>query len=148
MLIVHLRDHECSVTIGEDKATENARDMVRDQVFPEFKEYEKGNRDNELESETLGILQRHLGPEESSKVIAGILWEKARKYRVAVTTNGVGPESEDPCDLFVGYDEAVSGDDVRRRAETLAIPAVRDWFDSFAEDVRNLLLRMLEETHV
>ena len=148
ILIVHFHEGECSVTIGEDKASDDARAIVRSQVFPEFEQYETGCRDAELESATLAILQRNLNSEQSQQVIVGVLWERARKYRIAVSASADGPNDKDPHDLFAGYEDAVAGDDNRRRAETITIPELRSWFDCFAEDVTNHLEKMLEEIHV
>ena len=148
MLIVHLLDDECSVTIGEDKATINARETVRDKVYPEFTEYETGSRDNELESATLAILQRNLDSEQSQEVINKLLWERARRYRISVSACTGKSRDDDLRELFAGYQDVVVGDDMRRRADTIAIPDLRTWFDSFTEDIKGLLTTMLEEPHV
>ena len=96
------------VVIFEDKATKNARSTITNKVWPEFRGYESGARENELMQETTALLYRLPGL-DVDKTIEGIVWKHVRKYRVSVTgepLHGSSPEFES---LFSGYDEVAPG---------------------------------------
>jgi hypothetical protein len=172
ILIVHYKSDGCYISIGEDKATKNVRSTVRDEVFPELKDYESGSRDSELESATLAILQRHFDSDRSQEIVNGILWQQSRRYRINVTVCTDELANNDINSFFAGYQNIVVGDDLRRRAETVLIPnlesqtdsldedrtrsreeseeihALRLWFDSFARDIESRLQYMLGDLNV
>jgi hypothetical protein len=172
ILIVHYKHDGCFISIGEDKATKNVRSTVRDEVFPELKDYESGSRDNELESATLAILQRNFDSDQSQEIVNGILWQHSRRYRINVTVCTDELASNDSSGFFAGYQNLVPGEDLRRRAEIVFIPnlqsrtdlldevgtarqvdsedihTLRLWFDSFAEDITSRLQEMLGDLNV
>jgi hypothetical protein len=136
----------CRAVLCEDKATTNSRNKVQSQVWPEFVSFEAGTRDHELVSRVTSLLETkpEVDPDEA---IAGVLWDDARSYRVAVT---IGDEhnSEDGLNrLFKGYEDNVGGDVERRRAETLYVKDLRSWVDGVVEKAL-AVLDELEAAHV
>lgn len=147
MVIVHA-GHDvgsvAAVTICEDKATENCRATIRNKVLPEIEVYESGARDDELESQTLAILEQHHDKARAQELIQGVFWNQARRYRVTITVDEAHDHPVGRKRLFKGYDHAARGDKSRRRGETIRIPELREWFDSFAAKVHLALQTMLE----
>ena len=85
--VVLSEDGKCvtAVVVFEDKATENPRDTIRDEVWPGIAALDAGERVTELTHETSAILeaQQRLDPElDVDAAIANILWKDARSYRV------------------------------------------------------------------
>ncbi len=131
-LIVEFDDDDVArVIICEEKATENARQQVQSAVWPEFKEFETGARDNELVATVTALLERSDVP-DPDKTVAEILWQDIRAYRVAVTVGDGHSSDAGRKRLFKGYEKMVSGHVARRRAETLFLEDVRDWIELLA----------------
>ena len=65
--------------------------------------------------------------------ISNILWKEARRYRVSITVNDTHIKSAARARLFKGFDESAPGDIKRRRAETIHLPELRRWMNSFAD---------------
>ncbi len=132
-IIVHRSDQSVvALTICEDKATENPRDTVRDDVWPEIKAYQSGGRRDELRSNiiaTLGI--GGICSDEATKLIRGISWDGKLRYRVRVT---IEPTRRTP-DLFKGFDSHVTGDVQMRRGETVTVAQMRSWMTAFSAKV-------------
>ena len=124
------KDDIARVVVCEDKATENPRKQIRTRVLPEFDVYETGARDNELIAGVTSILGRH-GVADADDIVANILWDERRAYRIAVTVgaNGVSRSRR----LFDGYAASVRGDASRRRTELLPLAELRTWMDRLAE---------------
>jgi hypothetical protein len=136
-----------AVVICEDKATENSRKTIREDVWPEFLLCEKGARDDELISEITALLERH-SPERVDELISQIHWEEKRQYRVSITTNEDYEDSAARSRLFKGYGDIVFGDKQRRRAETIRIENLRTWMNEFCEQVIFVLNSMRQSTNV
>jgi len=136
-IIVHRStDAVVALTICEDKATENPRDMVRDEVWPEIEEYEQGGRRDELRSNIIATLGTGGIPSaEAQNLIRGISWAGKRRYRVRVTVEPNQRTSK----LFKGFEEIVNGDNEMRRGETTTLPSMRNWMTTLAEKVENEL---------
>ena len=129
-LFVEFDDAEIArVVISEEKATKNARSMVRDKVWPEFQDFETGRRDAELIDGVSALLADR---PDSDAIVAAILWKEKRAYRVAVTINDKHGSVEGRKALYKGYEEAVSGEIDRRRAEVFEVRDLRPWFDNLA----------------
>ena len=124
--------------IFEDKATKNSRSTITSKVWPEFKEIETGARENELMHETTALLERVSGV-DVDKVIADIVWEQVRRYRVSVTGEAVHGSTTGFKGLFDGYDTVAPGDDVKRRAAVLCFEDVRSWMAAFAKKVEKTI---------
>lgn len=141
LLIIHsstVRNDIEGVTICEDKATENCRTTIR-KVYNDFKTYENGEREAELESEVLTILKENFSGEEANKIIEKIFWERVKRYRINITV----PDNSHDDNLFKDYDVIVTGDISRRIGETTIIENLRPWFDKFAAQVIENLERMM-----
>lgn len=136
-IIVHRStDAVVALTICEDKATENPRKMVRDEVWPEIEEYEQGGRRDELRSNLIATLGTGGIPSaEAQNLIRGISWAGKRRYRVRVTVEPNQRTSK----LFKGFEEIVNGDNEMRRGETTTLPSMRNWMTTLAEKIENEL---------
>lgn len=125
-----------AVIIFEDKATANARKTIRDEVWPGIAALEAGERVAELTHEVTAMLeaQQRINPDiDVDKAIESILWKKARRYRVSITvTEGQGRDAA-RARLFKGFDAMAPGAIERRRAETVCLPDLRKWMESFAQ---------------
>ena len=137
--IVHLEDgvELASVSICEDKATDNPRDTIRDEVWPEFVKAEEGERDDELRTFAIdAFIQRNrLSEGEAERAAGAIIWSKRRRYRVRITVATGHKNPPRRGDLFKGFEEVARGDKSRRRGETLYLKNLRPWMDSFAGQV-------------
>ncbi|MGM8931781.1 hypothetical protein [Salinicola halophyticus] len=129
-----------AVVVFEDKATDNARDTIRDDVWPGIVALEKGERLNELSQEVSGLLDARAAadPEfDLDTAIANTLWHDARRYRVSITIDDTHNKPDARAKLFKGFDESAPGALARRRADTIYLPAMRSWMESFATRVIN-----------
>ena len=131
-LLVEFDDAEIArVVISEEKATGNARTMVRDRVWPEFQDFETGRRDAEL-VDGVSTLLAGGGHPNPDAVVAAILWAEKRAYRVAVTIDDTHSSENGLKALYKGYEAAVSGEIGRRRAEAFQVQDLRPWFETIA----------------
>ena len=141
-IVVHRADDAVvALSICEDKATENPRDTVRDDVWPELKCYELGGRRDELRSNVIATLG--LGgvcTDEATKLVRRISWQDARRYRVRVSIDGGRSPG-----LFKGFDSIVSGELHRRRGETIHLPQLREWMTRLAGKVEANLRSFIKE---
>ncbi|MFH0975888.1 MAG: hypothetical protein V1874_08920 [Spirochaetota bacterium] len=135
-LIIHLNKNNkiTSISICEDKATSNVRDTIRDKVFPEFAVYESGEKDSELESEVLSMLEKHTDTNRAESLIKSIFWDQARNYKINVTIT-----NEDPFRIFKDYENCIKGNVDRRTGNTIQIHDLRNWFTQFAKKIEDYL---------
>ncbi|WP_095012082.1 hypothetical protein [Tsuneonella mangrovi] len=127
-----------AVIVFEDKATDNARDTIRDDVWPGIIALEKGERLNELTQEVSGMLDARAAADPEFDIdtaIANTLWHEVRRYRVSITIGDTHSTADTRANLFKGFDESAPGDVVRRRADTVYLPEMRSWMTSFAARV-------------
>lgn len=124
-----------AVVIFEDKATENPRNVIRNNVWPEFIEFNNGQRESELQQEITTMLG--VRPDlvnDIEEAIETIFWDQAKKFRVAITASNAHMSEQGRARLFKGYDEVIPGRTVDfRNAEYVYIPNLRDWMQSFSE---------------
>lgn len=123
--------------IFEDKATDNPRNTITQDVWPEFNLLHNDKRQTELMQETTALLQR-ADVDDPDEVIEGIVWKHIRRFRVSIT--GADGHDSNPklSDLFKGYDDVVPGTDVAiRRAEVICLGDLRPWMRKFAKRVRD-----------
>ena len=134
--------------IFEDKATDNPRTTIKNDVWPKLELLHQGKRQTELMQETTALLQR-AQVASADEVIEGIVWKRIRRFRVSIT-GGAGHDTPlELCKLFKGYDGVVPGKDVAtRRAEVVCFPALRPWMDQFAAKVRKAINAEKSKTHV
>jgi hypothetical protein len=127
-----------AVIIFEDKATEQPRDTIRDEVWPGIVKLERGERTNELSQEVSSLLEAQLKTFPNLDVDAAvqqIVWKDARRYRVAITVDRPHMTTEKRKGLFKDYDKHAPGDITRRGAETLCLSDLRPWMQAFADKV-------------
>lgn len=132
LLVEFDEDDIARVVISEEKATKNARKTVSGKVWPEFRNFETGKRDAEL---TDGVSAMLAGHPDADAMVAAILWEEKRAYRVVVTIDDEHGSAEGRKALYEGYEAAVSGKAERRRAEAFYVADLRPWFDDLAVKV-------------
>ena len=141
-IVVHRADGAVvALSICEDKATENPRKTVREDVWPEVKDYEAGGRRDELRSNiiaTLGLGGVPAG--EAATLVRRISWDGARRYRVRVTV-----QRDRTRRLFKDFETIVTGDRDRRRGETIHLPQLRAWMTQLAGKVEAELRTYAEE---
>lgn len=124
-----------ALSICEDKATENPRDTVRDEVWPEIRDYEAGGRRDELRSNIIATLGLGGVPaDQATALVRRISWEGKRRHRVRVTVQGNRSKG-----LFRGFDQIVTGGVERRRGETVHLPKLRAWMTAFSANVESEL---------
>ena len=129
------------VVIGEDKATINERDTVRDKVWPELEDFETGRRDHELLNEITPILERNSGTLDVDECLVNLFWEQIRAYRVCITV-AAPKDGNTRKRLFKDFDKVAVGPVGKRCAETFVVGALRPWMDSFCVKVINELRGM------
>jgi len=118
--------------IFEDKATDNPRATIRDDVWPEFTAFEAGDRENVLTAEVTALLatQPNVDPDIA---IENVIWKNVRQYRVSITVNDSHSDDAGRRRLFKGYDQVAAGENRRRRGETLHIKNLREWMQDLAD---------------
>ncbi len=117
--------------VCEEKATENPRDTIRDDVWPEFEDFETGAHDHRLVSEITQLLE--MSPDlDPDTAIANVLWNKARAYRISITISDTHNSDVGRARLFKNYEKFVGDAVIRRRAETLYQEDVRCWMIDIA----------------
>lgn len=119
-----------AVILFEDKATENPRSMVRNKVWPEFKEFEAGENEHLVAAEVTQLL-KGAGHSDPQQAVADIMWTQVRRYRLSITDKQSTDQSQ--ANLFKGYEENVPGGVERRRAEVFEVIDLRKWMDDLAE---------------
>ena len=135
-----------AVVIFEDKATDNPRETIRDDVWPEFEAYENGGDANVLVAEVTGLLEKRQGIDVDD-VIRRVIWKDARHFRISITVGDGHATDAGRGRLFKDYDTKVPGDIKRRRGETLYVDDLRTWMNSIASKAL-VHLAALKATHV
>jgi len=122
------------VVICEEKATGNPRREITRKVWPAVASIEAGERDAELNAEITVILRAyHVA--NIDEVLTEAHWLQRKAYRISITVSPGHDEEEARLGLFEGYDDHAPGEMSRRRAETLALPNMRQWMDDFCAQV-------------
>jgi hypothetical protein len=129
-----------SIIITEDKCTENPRNLITQQVFPEFKDFEDGKKDNALIS-IIAILIGHL---ETGKIYENaqnnIYNNDYRVYRIGITREAAHNDQDGRKSLFKDYENNVKGADHNRRSgATIFLNDMRVWMDDFSNIVISYL---------
>jgi hypothetical protein len=118
--------------VFEDKATDNPRETIRREVWPEFAEVESGRKDNVLTAEVTSLLEARR-PHDVDSAIRNILWESIRRYRVSITITDVHSTDQGRLNLFKGYETVAAGDLLRRQGEVFPVPNLRAWMQHLAD---------------
>ncbi len=124
-----------AVILCEDKASDNPRPTIRNEVWPSFRILEDGLRNPELVSEISSLLLKRVDQATAIALIRDVCWSDIRHYRLTLTV-------PTPCGtkilrnaLLNGYDECASGPIRRRQAEIVCMPELRTWMDGFSKKV-------------
>ena len=99
---------------------------------------EQGERTNELCQEVSSLLEAQLKTFPNLDVDAAvqqIVWKETRRYRVAITVDKPHLTAKQRTRLFKDYDTYAPGDIARRGAETMCLPDLRPWMQTFADKV-------------
>jgi len=129
-----------SIIICEDKATENARQTITTKVWPEFKMFEDGLRDNELLGDVTILLERNQPTLkfDIDDYLENIFIRDKKNYKISITTDKID-DSDHRQKIFKGFDNKISGELDRRRADSIYFSQLRSWMDNFANEVRTYL---------
>jgi hypothetical protein len=106
--------------IFEDKATDRPRQIIKNEIWRDFRLLEAGDRENVLSADVSTLLQTQSGV-DADKAIENIIWKQVRRYRVSVTVGASHVTQAGRKRLFKGYDEVAVGAVNRRRGEILHI---------------------------
>lgn len=120
-----------AVIIFEDKATDNPRKTIREEVWPDFKQLEAGDRENVLTAEVVSLLQT-LPAVDPDVAIQKIIWKQARHFRVCITVGDSHSTSAGRLRLFRNYEKIAVGAIKKRRAETFYVNDLRGWMSGLA----------------
>lgn len=128
------------IIITEDKCTINPRDTVREQVLPEFKDFEDGKKDSALIS-VLSSLIAHLDAGAVFQSVQNDIYNTdLRMYRIGITREDSHQSLNGRRRLFKNYDDYVSGlTSSRRSGATIYIDDMRNWMQDFSDKVVNYL---------
>jgi hypothetical protein len=118
--------------ICEDKATDNPRQTIKREVWPEFQLLEGGDRENVLTADVSSLLGTRPGI-DAEKAIENVIWKQVRSYRISITVGEIHSTAARRKRLFKGYDDVATGDVARRRGETLLVHQLRPWMASLAD---------------
>lgn len=128
------QDGVSQVLIFEDKATDNPRDVIREDVWPEFREIESGSRQNVIAAEVVALLKGGGYPDPSGAV-KSIIWGGARSFKASITVGDYHATPAGLASLFSDYDDVVKGDKGRRRGDIFHVEDLRGWMEALAEKV-------------
>lgn len=120
-----------AAVIFEDKATDNPRNTIRDEVWPDFQKMEGGDRENVLIADVTALLSTQTGMDIDA-AIQNIVWKQIRHYRVSITVGDTHNSNAGRARLFKDYDGIIAGDIGRRRSETFFIADLRPWMNRLA----------------
>ncbi len=141
-LAVILNDDDTlkSIIITEDKCTTGPRGKITQQVFPEFQEFERGEKNNALVS----IISSLIGQLKAGSILENvqndIFNNKYRLYRIGITREKQHNDNKGRQGLFKNYDDYVSGLNCERRSgATIYLDDLRNWMQDFSDSVINYL---------
>lgn len=129
------------IILCEDKATTNPRNLVTSSIWPEIRSIVASERDLEILNALTALLSG-VPEEERERLINDIAWQRARCFRVALTTGPGDIRDGSYTHLFGGFDEQVSGGTAVRRADVMPLADVRVYLDELAIKVASVLEKM------
>lgn len=127
----------CAV-VFEDKATENPRQTISEDVWAELEAFERGDYDDVLTDEVTAMLLT-IPTLDAEEVVNKVLWERILRYRVSITISDSHAKPDGYSRLFGGYDVVVPGPDTRRQGEVFFCSDMRQWMADLAEECVSLL---------
>jgi hypothetical protein len=119
------------IKLFEEKATDSPRKTVQQNVWPEFKVYEAGDRDGEMTAEASTLLELVPGL-DVAELTSSSQWFTLKQYcaTVATSTSSLPPRVDD---VFKGYEATVVGAQDRRAAKLLLFDKLRPAFEDLAQ---------------
>lgn len=128
------------IIITEDKCTVNPRKKIKEEVFPEFEDFELGKKDSAL----VGIISSLIGNINSGELLENVqndIFNKDLKiYRIGITRGKSHNNIKGRKRLFKNYDHSVKGKSTdRRQASSIEIEELRVWMEKFSGLVENHL---------
>jgi len=141
-LAVVLNDDDSlkSIIITEDKCTTSPRGKITQQVFPEFKEFEEGQKNNALVSIVSSLLSQMNSGSLLENVQNDIFNNNFRLYRIGITREEKHNDDIGRKKLFDKYDSFVLGDTPERRTgATIYFDDMRNWMQDLSKKVINYL---------
>lgn len=132
--------HIARIIITEDKCTNNARNIISQNVFPELDDYERGVKNTELLEKVGDLLERlgencqdaHNEIEDTSK------WQ----YRISITRQSKHDSSDKRKSLFKDYESHVKEPIERRRGSSTNLGDMRVWMEDFSKKVIDIIKEM------
>lgn len=124
------------IIITEDKCTTSPRGKITQQVFPEFKSFEDGNKNNAL----ISIISSLIGQINDGNILEDIQNDifnnKYRLYRIGITRGSDHNTQEGRKKLFLDYEKTIQGDTSDRRSgATIHFNDIRSWMQDFSDKV-------------
>ena len=114
------------IIITEDKCTDNPRNKITQEVYPEFANIEAGNKNNAIMQQVEALLSF----EDLIKVQNDIVKPKYRQYRISITRLDEHDSDEGRKKLFKDYVQKVGGTDIdRRTCSSTNFKNMRAWMD-------------------
>ncbi len=128
------------IIITEDKCTTSPRGKITQQVFPEFKEFENGEKNNALVSIVSSLLGHIKAGNILGNVQNDIFNNNFRLYRIGITREERHNDDSGRMKLFSKYDTFVTGSTAERRSgATIHLDDMRNWMQDLSEKVINYL---------
>jgi hypothetical protein len=115
------------LVIFEDKATDNPRDVVRDDVWPALAKLESGVRDHALAGELAYLVGRVPGADPQEVANRVLRNPNRRSYRVSLTVGSYHSRAQNFAGLFDGYELVVEGARRRRYGNVFEVDSLREW---------------------
>lgn len=134
-LVIDDRKQVKYIVLCEDKCSENARDIITSQIFPEFIEFEEGKYDNRVLAEVSSIIRGEDGGVLLQSIQDDIVNNKYWMYRIGITRQEEHDCKDGREKLYKDYDTKVTGDISRRDAASVNLDDVRAWMASFSQMV-------------
>ncbi len=119
------------IVLCEDKCSDNARNIITSQIYPEFIEFEDGYHDNRLITDITSIIRGEDGGMLLKNVQDDIADKKYWIYRIGVTRQKEHDSLEGRKKLYKDYDKKVTGNSFRRSAASVNFDDLRAWMDAF-----------------
>lgn len=112
---------------------DNARDLVRDSVFKEFREIEDGKRDRDIKAEVNALNWYFIqSREDVKKLVDSLFWKDNISYQAFVVSTEGGPG------IFRGYEGvAAKNQDVPSRRWATVVP-ISDW-EAWVSKIRSMV---------
>lgn len=142
-LAVKLTDENCidKIIITEDKCTEKSRLTIRDKVFPEFLQLERGELDYDIFQE-IGALISSFFKDDFYRIQDNIMDHNYRQYRICITRQNIHNTDRGRANLYTKYDSVVSGANVDRR--TVSSICLNDKEREWMADLHQRVVQKLE----